>query len=257
MKTLLTVIAALAWFAAQGQNGDKKSVVIGSMTRKPNALLIVNPPASDQGVLLPQLSTGQRMSLKPSSPSEDGLMVFDTNVQSYYYWTDGAWSRIDASNNKQNSYYSIDPSAFRHLRANGMAAGDNLAVFEADNTFVTALADGLGEEVIAPINLPDGAVIREMTLMYWDDDDNENVTLKLMRKELAGNNQTMINWESSGATSSVRTETFSDFQGMEKVDSENFTYRVVIIFDIKAEDLIDDPLDARQRIYGIRIKYHL
>jgi len=80
------------------QPREKRSVVIGSMTDKPNALLIVNPQNSDQGVLMPQLSSGQRLSLQPSSPSEDGLIVFDTNLQTYYYWSNNAWVRMDAYN---------------------------------------------------------------------------------------------------------------------------------------------------------------
>ena len=66
MKTFLTVAVALFSLAAFAQ--DKQSVVIGSLTEKPNALLIVNPQNADQGVLLPQLSSAQRMAMKPSSP---------------------------------------------------------------------------------------------------------------------------------------------------------------------------------------------
>src|SRR5688500_1692036 len=75
MKTLLAIAGIMFSLLATAQSTDKKSVVIGSLTEKPNALLIVNPQNSDQGVLMPQLSTGQRTAMKPSSPSEDGLMV--------------------------------------------------------------------------------------------------------------------------------------------------------------------------------------
>ncbi|MDQ2658779.1 MAG: hypothetical protein M3Y60_15260, partial [Bacteroidota bacterium] len=64
MKTPL-IAAFLLFSLTLAAQPKKASVVIGSMTSRPNALLIVNPQNSDQGVLLPQLSTGQRMSLRP------------------------------------------------------------------------------------------------------------------------------------------------------------------------------------------------
>lgn len=70
---------------------DKKSVVIGSLINRPNALLVISPPNGNQGFLLPQLTTSQRLSIAPISPADDGLMVFDLTEKSFYYWNNGAW----------------------------------------------------------------------------------------------------------------------------------------------------------------------
>jgi hypothetical protein len=83
----LTLIAGTV-FACFGQ---RKSVVIGTMIDKPNAILVINPPNSDQGFLLPQLNTTERLSIAPSSPDDDGLMVFDITEKSFYYWSANAW----------------------------------------------------------------------------------------------------------------------------------------------------------------------
>lgn len=223
------------------------------MTTRPDAVFIVNPPNADQGVLLPQLSTGQRMSLKPSSPSEDGLIVFDTNFQSYYYWSNGAWTKMNARG-KTDSYYSIDPACFQHLASIGNVRHNNLAVFETDNTFVTATADALGEQIIAPVNLPNGSVMKELTVYYMDN-DTDNLKLSLLRKSFAGNNEVIFSWESSGSAGSIQTETFTDFKDKETIDSENYSYRLIVEFDIDPEDVITGPQEARQRIYGVKIKY--
>ena len=254
MKSLLIITFALLSLPVTAQKPDKKSVVIGSLTDKPNALLVVNPQDSDQGVLLPQLSPGQRMSLKPSSPAEDGLIVFDTHYQNYFYWSNGTWVRMDASNVKKSSFYSIDPASFRELKPNNEISYNNLAVFEADNTFVTATRDGMGEEIIAPVSLPHGAVIKEVTVYYMDS-DTDNLHVSFMRKSHGGNNETIIAWESSGAATSVAMQSFDYLNGMETVDLDHFTYRIIIRFDIDAEDIIVQPADAKQRIYGIKIKY--
>jgi hypothetical protein len=254
MKTLLTVSATLLAFAAFSQSTDKKSVVIGSMANKPNAILIVNPQHSDQGVLLPQLSTGQRMSLKPSSPSENGLIVFDTNAKAYFYWSEGAWVRLFADNHRKDSYLSIDPIHFQELKANSNVRHSNIAVFEMDNTFVTASKSGLGEEIIAPVNLPHGSSLTEITVYYMDN-DSDNLKIYLIRKSLSGVNEQIIGWESSGTMPSVRTESFNNFNSMGSIDLENYTYRVVVVFDIDDGEIIEEPSQALQRIYGVRIKY--
>ncbi|MEX2230625.1 MAG: hypothetical protein WD824_00585 [Cyclobacteriaceae bacterium] len=254
MKTSLTACATLLAFAVFSQNAVKKSVVIGSMANKPNAILIVNPQHADQGVLLPQLSTDQRLALKPSSPSENGLIVFDTNARAYFYWSEGAWVRLFADNHRKDSYLSIDPIHFQELKANNNVGQSNLAVFETDNTFVTASRSGLGEEIIAPVNLPHGSALKEITVYYMDN-DSDNLKVHLIRKSLSGVNEQIISWESSGTVPFVRTESFNNFNSMGSVDLENYTYRVVVVFDIDDDDTIDEPSQAKQRMYGVRIKY--
>src|SRR5688500_6814837 len=103
MKTLLT-IALVSGFIVGFAQSDKRSVVIGSIATKPNALLIINHPNSDQWILLPQLTTSQRLNLVLSSPSEDGLMVFDTGDQPYFYWSQGAWVKITTSKDRQEKF---------------------------------------------------------------------------------------------------------------------------------------------------------
>ncbi|HET9487204.1 MAG TPA: hypothetical protein VFO54_07210 [Chryseosolibacter sp.] len=254
MKTLLIIGAAMVSLSVMAQTAEKKSVVIGSRVEKPNALLIVNPRDSDQGVLLPQLTTGQRNALKPSSPSEDGLIVFDTNSHTYYYWSEGAWVHMDASNNKTSSYYTIDPVNFQGAKANKEIRHENAVIFESDNSFVTASRDGLGEHIIAPVSLPHGAVIQEFAVYYLDDDSN-NISVYLMRKDLGGTNENIISWQSSGTDASIRRKNFNTFNGLETIDLENYTYRVLVIFDINPDITIEEPLQATQRIYGIKIKY--
>lgn len=90
MIRFFATISFLACFAAAIAQ-DKKSVVIGSLIDRPNALLVISPPAGNQGFLLPQLSSAQRLSIAPASPADDGLMVFDLTDKSFYYWNNGAW----------------------------------------------------------------------------------------------------------------------------------------------------------------------
>lgn len=251
MKTLLTIAVALFSVTASAQT-DKKSVVIGSLTTRPNALLIVNPQNSDQGVLLPQLTTGQRMSMKPSSPSEDGLIVFDRNVNSYFYWSNGGWAKIGTHGHDR--YYSIDPVGFHELKPDNNIRHNNMVVFESDDSFVTAGLKGNGEEIAAPINIPHGAVLTEVAVYYMDN-HKDDLKVRIMRKSFSSGSEEIVSWESSGASSTINTWSFTDFKGKESIDLENFTYRVVVEFDLDKDEEVDSPDEAKQRLYGIRIKY--
>jgi hypothetical protein len=89
--TVTCAFVAGVLFATFAQ--DKKSVVIGSYIEKPNAVLALNPPDKNQGFLLPQLSSQERLSITPKSPAEDGLIVYDLNEKSFYYWKENAWMK--------------------------------------------------------------------------------------------------------------------------------------------------------------------
>jgi hypothetical protein len=251
MKALLT-FAFLGFSLFAIAQPERKSVVMGSMTTKPNALLIVNPPNSDQGVLLPQLSTGQRNALQPTSPAEDGLIVFDQTEQSYYYWTKDGWTRLRTGG--REGYYSIDPAHFQSVKTERDVRHSNLLILESDNSFATVSREGNGEQIVAPVNIPNGAVLTELTIYYMDAHAN-NIRISLLRKSFTGNSEELINWETSGSSSNVNNQTFTSFNGKEVIDLANYTYRVVVRFDLHNDEEVDSLNKARQRLYGIRIKY--
>ncbi len=84
-------------------------MVVGTMVTRPNAILVLNPPDGDQGFLLPQLTTSQRVALSPSSPQEDGLIVFDTGDKLFYYWKNNAWVKGLGDENL-NQTLTYDPA---------------------------------------------------------------------------------------------------------------------------------------------------
>lgn len=112
-KTLICSLLALSIVPVFAQ----KSMVIGSnVTNKPNAILILNPPGSDQGFLLPQLTTASRTAMNPASPEEDGLVVFDITEKSFYYWKEGGWNKGLGGGNQSLAY---DPSTYTLTLSNG------------------------------------------------------------------------------------------------------------------------------------------
>jgi len=390
----------------------KKSLVIGENAERPNAVLFLNPSNRDQGFLPPQLSAQERIDVSPSSPEDDGLLVFDTDEKSYYHWKNNAWVKglsgdqilnynsgshiislsgggdidisdlkeipalaneagkflstdgnsitwsqlpvsslaynngnhtislapdggyIDVSDLKEIpsvtnesgkflstngtditwsqfpahslyfnssdhsltlspsgstvdlgslkevpqitgnsgkylttdgaqllwaneppviSYVTIDPSDFMALKADQGSGGHVTAIFQTDNTFITANDGSVSTHQMAPVHLPHNATIQEVIVYYQDSEPTRNIQVKLFRKKLDGGNDELFAWTSSGNSGGIQNEVITTFNGLEKVDNEQYTYRVLVIFDLSG--LVSLPGNAYERIYGIRFKY--
>jgi hypothetical protein len=120
------------------------------MIERPNALMVLNPPDGNQGFLVPQLTTRQRLSMRPLSPQEDGLLLFDLDEKAFYYWKNNSWVKgmghpVTISNLgtagivDANKIYATDASGVPQLQSkatllNGIgAAGDLSGAYPAPN----------------------------------------------------------------------------------------------------------------------------
>ena len=426
-KLIFSFLLLFCFYLVMGQ---KRSVVIGTFVDKPNAILVINPPNGDQGFLLPQLTSAQRLSVAPISPDDDGLIVYDITEQSFYYWsgsqwikglgeagktlsydaasqilslgssggsvdlsslkeiptitgnggsfltTDGttlSWAKIatlgditgvipgpglvgggttgdatiaanpdgttisinatnqlqltdggvtgskiqpgasdqvmvtnnagngvqwatrggdvsgaigtttvariqgrDVSNVAPNTgdaliwngtawvpgvvtpspttqFYGIDPSAFEGLEPGG---NNNpiLGIFQSNNTFVTAIGDG--REIMAPINIPDGASIQNVTVSYVDNELLGNVTVNLIRKPYAGTNQVLSTFTSGLVSLVIQSQNLPAVAAANRlIDNSTYTYRIHVVFQPNPLLPFISQATSNQRIHGVRIEY--
>jgi len=151
------------------------------------------------------------------------------------------------------SYYAVDPADFTVLKPEGKADKHGMVVFETNDSFVTAGRDDEGESILAALNLRHGSTLEQVVIYYWDSAP-QSLTTTFFRKNLAtGANEVINTWSSTGSSSSIRTETIISFNGREIVSNELFSYRIRVDFNINTN--VDNPSQAGQRIYGIRIRY--
>ncbi|WP_258103004.1 hypothetical protein [Marinoscillum sp. MHG1-6] len=68
----------------------QNSMGIGTNSPNPNAVLELVSPTSNQGFLVPRLTTLERGSMSLSA-NENGLLVFDIDDQLFYFWVDPTW----------------------------------------------------------------------------------------------------------------------------------------------------------------------
>lgn len=89
----IAAVAGLCWilsvcsFAAFAQN----NVGIGTTQPNPHAVLQLVSPNSNQGFLIPSLTTAQRNAMSELTADDNGLMVFDLEEKTFYYWSDDQW----------------------------------------------------------------------------------------------------------------------------------------------------------------------
>lgn len=69
----------------------QNNVGIGTLSPNPSALLDLS--TLDKGLLIPRLTPAQRLGI-PVTNTENGLLVYDTNDSSFYYWNMSQWVRF-------------------------------------------------------------------------------------------------------------------------------------------------------------------
>ena len=88
-----------AFFIAVLCTGMSISAQVGIGTENPDASAILELDSDSQGMLTPRMTSAQRMGI--ASPAE-GLMVYDTDEDLFYYYTTGTWTPLETGIKRDN-----------------------------------------------------------------------------------------------------------------------------------------------------------
>lgn len=90
----LVLIGLVAIFNVTAQN-------VGIGTSSPDSKAMLDITSTSKGVLVPRVTTSERNAISASGSMPDGLLVFDTDFSSFYYWNAalnagaGDWTPLD------------------------------------------------------------------------------------------------------------------------------------------------------------------
>jgi hypothetical protein len=70
---------------------------VGIGTTTPNGRSLLDLSATDKGLLIPRLSTAQRLAIAPVGAAETGLTVYDLTLNTFYYFDGAVWKPIDTN----------------------------------------------------------------------------------------------------------------------------------------------------------------
>ena len=87
--TILFIVAVLI-FINRLQLLGQNAVSIGTDETNEDAVLQLVSPTNNQGFLVPKLTTQQREAMQLQT-DDNGLLVYDTDLFSFYYWHGGTW----------------------------------------------------------------------------------------------------------------------------------------------------------------------
>ncbi len=95
MKRVLFLFSLLVGSTLMAQEG---SVGIGTQTPNEKAVLHLVAPNNDQGLLVPKLTTTQRNNFSSQLTSaENGMMVFDSDLNQFFFWMTDHWEAVGSS----------------------------------------------------------------------------------------------------------------------------------------------------------------
>jgi hypothetical protein len=92
-------MVCVSTYVALAQTG----VSINSTGAAPDADAILDVTSTDKGVLLPRVTSGQRTSMSPTNASDFGMLVYDTDTDSFWYWDGGTWQEVPNVANTGNT----------------------------------------------------------------------------------------------------------------------------------------------------------
>ncbi len=94
MKALLKLTTSfLLIFILFDADSQEFTAGINTETPNPNAVLHLVSPNGDQGLLVPSLTTAQRITMALTA-TDNGLMVFDTDDNGFYFWVNPGWVQM-------------------------------------------------------------------------------------------------------------------------------------------------------------------
>ena len=123
-KIIALAIVIVAAFTATGQNN------VGINTAIPNASAALDITATNKGLLIPRITTAARIGI--TAPAK-GLMVYDSTVNNFYYYTGSAWKIMDTLPEKTGNtgkYLTTDGTNTSWAAATG-SGGASLQLFAA------------------------------------------------------------------------------------------------------------------------------
>ncbi len=148
---------------AQAQSG----IGIGTSNPNPNAILDIVSSGNDKGILIPRLTTVQRTAMNTSlSTNENGLMVFDSDLNGFYFWNGSDWMSITVIQDLQlvgntltitnnASATNIDLAPFSGSNTDNQTlslAGTDLIITGGNTLDLSPIQDGVNDADSSPTN---------------------------------------------------------------------------------------------------------
>lgn len=227
MKTSLFITAASMILSIHciAQN---KTLGVGTATPNANAALHIESPTSNQGFIMPRLTTAQRTAMVslPLTSADDGLLVYDKDLKKIYLWDGSSWQLTGTGGGMTLPFRdSVTSSAIAFEITNTGAGGaGNFLITDTANTSPALNIYHNGSSGIA-INANKPIVAPSF---YSSNNSATDGTAGNFRINDAGNSATALESSTTGAgIAFVATTTGGSHAGLFQVNNSGNTSNVL------------------------------
>ena len=195
----------------------------------------------------------QGSDVSATAPTNGQVLVYNAAQSEYQPRSPASITSTPAT-----SYYSVDPLDFRELTDNmigtDLEVQNGIKFFDDDAPFAMLRTTGI-IEIMAPLHLPQGAVITNVKI-YFRDLDSSTMRFTIYRKDMTDFNLSneVI---SAGVVTGLGGDRLFDMNitNQNTVDNSTYSYRLYARFsDTESDDEVDID-DVKQVVYGAVIEY--
>jgi hypothetical protein len=102
MKKLFLIIS-LTFLISQSSDLFSQGVALNTTGTEANPSAILDMTSTTKGLLIPRMSSSDRTSITPLTTDQNGLIVYDTTENKFYYWSGTAWTVLGAQGQSGNN----------------------------------------------------------------------------------------------------------------------------------------------------------
>ena len=77
---------------------------VGIGTPTPDSKAILDLTSKEKGILIPRMTSSERLAIAPIGPAQEGLLVYDQDLQKFYYWDGSQWVEVGSGAGVDNDW---------------------------------------------------------------------------------------------------------------------------------------------------------
>lgn len=200
---------------------------VGIGTVSPDTTSVLDITSSSKGFLAPRMTTNQRTTI--ANPAE-GLLVFDTNLDAFYYYdtTADIWKKMVTDNQIRTNYVLVKSEADFPVPIDGVITLDENTLYELNGLITLSNSINLNNSTIIGHDIEEDVLNKSSGTLFVGHNGGEikNITVSTPGAKVFNLNDTLHNEELILLTSKIiNCDSIGIIKGYQLVSFFNIEYK--------------------------------